>query len=493
MSYRAQGALEYLIIIAAVLAISSIVIFFLTGTFGGQKEQATLNDCKQAASNCKVKHMNTMNPNCPECEEACVDSVSGEPIAPDAVQLCKEGEPAEIKLPKKNETEENETTNTAPNAQFSYSPTEPIVGEAVQFTDESNDSDGNITSWLWRFGDGSQSGQDDETYSYNSPGIYTVELTVTDDDNATDTVSRDVNVTEAPNTPPTANFTFSPENPTTEDSVQFTDQSNDPDGSIANYSWSFGDGGTSTQENPIHSYSSPNTYTVELTVTDNEGAKDTKAKTVSVTGVINSCGEINKEGEYDVTQDLSSPSNCLIVKADGVTIHGNNHVIASTATLDGPYIGVGVDNNRDVSIRNLEIVGFDFGVGAQSSDDLTIRGINARDYSIAGIFLNSSTGVVDNNLLNGSGNSGNVGIKLINSSSMDIFDNEAGFNDYGISLGSGSDSNWIRDNVFCSNGEYDLFLGIASDDNTGDNQCDSSQVPPGNTVSCDTVCGGITP
>ena len=57
--------------------------------------------------------------------------------------------------------------------------------------------------------------------------------------------------------------------------------SNDPDGSIASYSWNFGDGSSSTAANPSHTYSSVGNYTVTLTVTDNEGASD------SVTSVAN--------------------------------------------------------------------------------------------------------------------------------------------------------------------------------------------------------------
>ena len=58
----------------------------------------------------------------------------------------------------------------------------------------------------------------------------------------------------------------------------------DPDGTITGYAWSFGDGGTSTQANPTHSYAAAGSYTATLTVTDNQGATGADQATVTVTG-----------------------------------------------------------------------------------------------------------------------------------------------------------------------------------------------------------------
>ncbi|QIK65377.1 PKD domain-containing protein [Nocardioides sp. HDW12B] len=69
--------------------------------------------------------------------------------------------------------------------------------------------------------------------------------------------------------------------------VQFTDGSDDPDGTIASRSWSFGDGSTSTATNPTHTYSAAGKYVVELTVTDDRGDSDTVSKEVTVTVPVN--------------------------------------------------------------------------------------------------------------------------------------------------------------------------------------------------------------
>jgi len=116
---------------------------------------------------------------------------------------------------------------------------------------------------------------------YASPGgTFTVTLRVTDNLGAqSPTTSKSVTAT-APNQAPTANFTFSCSVLT----CSFTSTSSDPDGSIASYSWTFGDGGTSTAQNPSHIYVTANSYTVTLRVTDNQGAQSsTTSKTVSVT------------------------------------------------------------------------------------------------------------------------------------------------------------------------------------------------------------------
>jgi len=80
------------------------------------------------------------------------------------------------------------------------------------------------------------------------------------------------------NNPPIAGFTFS----CIDLSCGFTDASTDSDGSIVSRSWSFGDGGTSSATNPNHTFASAGTYTVQLTVTDDDGAVDSESKTVTV-------------------------------------------------------------------------------------------------------------------------------------------------------------------------------------------------------------------
>lgn len=88
------------------------------------------------------------------------------------------------------------------------------------------------------------------------------------------------------NIPPTADFAYTPTSPTDSDTIQFTDTSTDIDGTITAWSWEFGDGETSTLENPTHQYGDEGSYLVNLTVSDNDSASDDVQKTLVVTNGI---------------------------------------------------------------------------------------------------------------------------------------------------------------------------------------------------------------
>jgi PKD repeat protein len=146
---------------------------------------------------------------------------------------------------------------------------------SCQFTNASRDDDGRVTGWSWQFGDGGTSGEVDPAHNYFGPGTYTVTLTVTDDDGATDQKTAHVDVT-APaledNKAPQADF----DDHCHDLSCSFTDKSKDDDGSVVSWVWDFGDGTGSNEQNPTHSYEEEGHYEVTLTVTDNDGATDTE-------------------------------------------------------------------------------------------------------------------------------------------------------------------------------------------------------------------------
>ncbi|MBC7081682.1 MAG: DUF11 domain-containing protein, partial [Thermoplasmatales archaeon] len=92
-----------------------------------------------------------------------------------------------------------------------------------------------------------------------------------------------VNITiNSKNDPPVANFEWTPLNPTTSDVVHFIDLSYDIDGYIVNWTWNFGDGNISYEQNPSHQYLTPGIYYITLTVIDNDGLKDSITKQVIV-------------------------------------------------------------------------------------------------------------------------------------------------------------------------------------------------------------------
>jgi PKD repeat protein len=168
--------------------------------------------------------------------------------------------------------------NQAPTAEFTWQCDELDC----EFESQSSDADGQIEDYSWSFGDGDESGSQNPDHSYSEGGTYQVTLTVTDDDDATNSVTHAVSVTAPPppNQDPTASFTESCADLT----CSFNSAaSGDPDGTIVSRSWSFGDGGTSTEENPSHTYAAGGSHDVTLTVTDDDGATDQTTHQVTVT------------------------------------------------------------------------------------------------------------------------------------------------------------------------------------------------------------------
>lgn len=185
--------------------------------------------------------------------------------------------------------EEPEPANKPPVASFLASNLTPENNEEVSFTDQSTDEDGKIVKWEWSFGDGSTSQEQHPKKTFEAEGVFTVKLTVTDDDGNRSEATRDVTVSSS-NLAPVAAFILEVPGQSTEQfaivmentAISFRDLSEDKDGSIVNWSWDLGDGTTSTSRNLEHSYTSGGTYTVSLTVTDDEGETHTISRKVYV-------------------------------------------------------------------------------------------------------------------------------------------------------------------------------------------------------------------
>ncbi|MDF1544220.1 MAG: PKD domain-containing protein, partial [bacterium] len=162
----------------------------------------------------------------------------------------------------------------APVADFSGSPisgTEPL---SVTFTDLST---GTIDTWSWTFGDGGTSTAQNPSYTFNSAGTYDVTLTVTGP-GGSDAETKIGYITVNPCVTPTAGFVGSPVSGDYPLTVNFTDQSTN----ATSYSWSFGDGGTSTAANPSYTYTTAGTFTVTQTVTNSCGS-DQMVRTAYIT------------------------------------------------------------------------------------------------------------------------------------------------------------------------------------------------------------------
>ncbi|MDF1542782.1 MAG: PKD domain-containing protein [Anaerosomatales bacterium] len=144
------------------------------------------------------------------------------------------------------------------------------------------DPDGTIVSWAWDFGDGTSGTGATVAHTYASAGSYTVRLTVTDNGDLTATASVAIDVTSS-NVAPTAMIVTSGGGDAPATFTFDGSDSSDPDGSVASWAWSFGDGSTGAGPTVNHTYANAGTYSVKLVVTDDRGASATATTSVTVT------------------------------------------------------------------------------------------------------------------------------------------------------------------------------------------------------------------
>ncbi|NEK85474.1 PKD domain-containing protein [Blastococcus saxobsidens] len=202
-----------------------------------------------------------------------IDEVALYPTALTAAQIAAHAAGGGIAVP---------VANMPPTARISATPTGLTAALDAR---ASADSDGTVASYAWDFGNGQKGSGATATHTYATAGSYVVTLAVTDDKGATTTAK--TLVTVAPvrvNQAPTAAFTA-----TGRDLAVSVDgaASDDADGTVAAYSWNWGDGSpVADGVTATHTYAAAGTYTVTLTVADDEGATGTASQEVTVTAPI---------------------------------------------------------------------------------------------------------------------------------------------------------------------------------------------------------------
>ena len=167
------------------------------------------------------------------------------------------------------------TIGMEPKADFSASPGTGDAPLTVKFTDQSL---GQVTKWTWDFGDGKGSFEQSPVHTYWSGGEYNVILTASNDYG-----SSEIKKTKYISVIGDLKSVFSADRSSGKAplTVRFTDRSI---GTPATWAWDFGDGTTSTEQNPVHVFSGVGTYDVRLTVTRG-GIGDSSTQIINVGGV----------------------------------------------------------------------------------------------------------------------------------------------------------------------------------------------------------------
>ena len=262
----------------------------------------------------------------------------------------------------------------APNACFTQSPANPVVGQTVTFDSTcSSDPDpgGSIANRAW---DLDNDGQFDDgtgvtaTRTFATRGSFTVRLRVRDNTNSSDTESKVVTVNAAP----TASFTNTPTAPDTDDLVTFNSTSTDVDGTIASYAWAldadgvFNDGTTASVS---RTFTTPGNYTVKLRVTDNQGAESTSTRTITVanrppTASIASNPASPTSGQsFTLTATASDPDGTVASYAWDVDGNGTDNFTAGSSTQTASFANPGTypvkvrvtDNSGATTVATLNV------------------------------------------------------------------------------------------------------------------------------------------
>ena len=221
-----------------------------------------------------------------------------------------------------------------PAAAFTFTPQSGNAGVTTfTFTDTSS---GTVTSRSWSFGDGTTSTQSIALKIYPTSGVYPVTLTVSGPGGSS-AVTHNVTVSGSL----AAQFSFTPQFPAPGDFVQFTDMSG---GGPSSWAWSFGDGTTSTQQNPSKSYASVGNYEVTLTVSRN-GVTASTTRQVSVAN--STSGTQPLVATFDTSRTTATPGQSIVFtdRSTGTPVSWSwNFGDGSTSTAQNPshaYAGTG--------------------------------------------------------------------------------------------------------------------------------------------------------
>jgi len=214
----------------------------------------------------------------------------------------------------------NGPDNTPPVATFTYQCTDLTC----TFTDNSSDEDGTITTHTWNFGDNTTGTGPQASHTYAAPGTYNATVTARDNDGETTTSAAQAVTVTAPSATAQASFDAACTGP-----VCVIDNTSTATGAVTTYAWDFGNGTTSTDEDPAaitYSVDEPTTFTITLLVTsDGVQSQATKQVRVSPAATLSCNGS-------DCALHLDQASTVVVtLVSHDCEAHGNTFAITAPA------------------------------------------------------------------------------------------------------------------------------------------------------------------
>jgi len=253
-----------------------------------------------------------------------------------------------------------------PVADFTASPSRVNPGALVTFNASASfDPDGTIVSYTWEFGDSTGGTGVVATHAYANPGIFTVNLTVVDNQTLSSNATHQVSV----NAPPRAAFQFAPNTVYVGVSVTFDGSaSTDSDGSIASSAWDFGDGSSATGAQASHTFIAKGNFGVRLTVVDNDGLSNETTRTLTIQ---DRAPQITSStpGVGPLTIDAGATQTFTVIawdpdgdvlmytwRVDGAVAVGDTSALNFVSTAPGPHtVNVTVSDGSLVASREWTV------------------------------------------------------------------------------------------------------------------------------------------
>lgn len=264
----------------------------------------------------------------------------------------------ELTLTAENATNGCSFTNTLdvwiqnPTAYFDTINTKPCINTGITF-DPANSEDtdkflynGETGLYLWDFGDDSALQLSDEavSHTYSSGGTYISKLIIKDTNNCPDTISKTITIYE-----PEADFSSNYKEGCLPVYFEFTDNSSS-ELDIDSWKWNFGDGESSSEQNPIHEYLDFGNYNVSLTITDILGCSDSKTLNSEVS-------VIDPDANFSAS-DVTSCINDSITFSDesisNIEAFYWDFGDGTTSTLRNPKHAYDTDGDYDVSLKIID-------------------------------------------------------------------------------------------------------------------------------------------